>query len=130
MGRAGSTRPKSVQLLAVIEMYRGPLEYDWQTRFHLPLAALFDGRVSWHLGWLWTEQLLADPTTRVAQAASNLRVVDAAEWAIARGAQVVAHLMGAKTFEWPWPFERPYEPSMVAPDDAGRAANIARLNSL
>lgn len=55
-------------LLDLIEEHRGPLEYDWRTRFGLPLAGV--GRdMSFGEAWRLVRILLGDPSSQVAAAA-------------------------------------------------------------
>lgn len=113
-----------------MEHHRGALAYDWRTRFGLPLTAIFDGSLSWHSAWLYTEQLMLDPTSRVFQSVNGLRFYSPVELAVSRGVEYMVRFQGAKKFEWMWPFETAATTKLVARDDADRVANMHRLNAL
>lgn len=42
--------------------------FDWRTRFHLPLSALFTGEMSWAEAISLTRGLMSDPSSHVATA--------------------------------------------------------------
>lgn len=57
-------RPKSQDLLVLIEHHLDALEYDFRTRLGLPVRALFDGRMTWREGWALAQGFLADLSSR------------------------------------------------------------------
>lgn len=58
-------RPKSSDLLVLIEHHTAALEYDFRTRFGLPVSALFNGGVTWREGWNLAQELLMDMSSHV-----------------------------------------------------------------
>jgi hypothetical protein len=61
----GCERGGILTLLALIEEHPAAFSYDWRTRFHQPLQVIEHGGMSWREAWLLTQQLLADPSSRV-----------------------------------------------------------------
>jgi hypothetical protein len=67
-GRRRHEPPGILGLLDLIEEHRAAFAYDWRTRFHLPLDALDDGRMSLAEACLLLRGLAADPSSHVAAA--------------------------------------------------------------
>lgn len=67
-----SRRGKIRRLVQLIDEHPEAFAYDWRTRFGLPLAALFDGRMSWDEAYDLATVLASDPTSRVGVAVSGL----------------------------------------------------------
>lgn len=63
-GGAGGIR----ELVELIGEHPDEFAYDWRTRFGMPLAAVFDGRMSWQEARSLTRALAADPSSRVGAA--------------------------------------------------------------
>lgn len=69
MGGADRGPPgKIASVLRLIEDHPAEASYDWRTRFGLPVAAIFDGRMSWDEAYDLIRGLLSDPTSRLAAA--------------------------------------------------------------
>jgi hypothetical protein len=58
-------RPKSFDLLALIERHLPALRYDWRTRLGLPLTSIFDGTMSWMEAWGYAEEILKDQSSHL-----------------------------------------------------------------
>ena len=53
----------------MIEAHRGPIEYDWRTRFHLPLSSVGQpGEMTWSEAVRLSRILRADPSSALAAA--------------------------------------------------------------
>jgi hypothetical protein len=70
----------------VIAEHEAAFAYDWRTRFGLPLAAVFDGRMTWGETWALTQVLLADPSSQVSAAVAGWR------WPMSRESLALADL--------------------------------------
>jgi hypothetical protein len=76
-----------VTLLDYIEEHRPAFEYDWRTRFHMPLDV--PGGMSFGEAWRLTGVLLADPSSHVAAAVAGWPHPVSREWMLS------AHLYDA-----------------------------------
>ncbi len=56
------------ELVGLLAAHPDEFSYDWRTRFSLPVAAIFDGRMSWTEAVSLTKVLLGDPSSRVGAA--------------------------------------------------------------
>jgi hypothetical protein len=56
---------KIAGLLDLFAEHEQAFAYDWRSRFGLPLAAVFDGRMTWSEAWDLTQVLLTDPASCV-----------------------------------------------------------------
>lgn len=85
--------------------HRGAFEYDWRTRFHLPLAAV--GRaMGWGEAYRLTQRLAGDPSSAVATALNDW------DYPMTREAMVLADVFDsseanrvgrkAKAYPRPW----------------------------
>jgi hypothetical protein len=63
-GGAGGIR----ELVELIGEHPDEFQYDWRTRFGMPIAAVFDGRMSWREAASLTRTLIGDLTSRVGAA--------------------------------------------------------------
>ena len=59
-------------LLDLIEEHPGEWEYDWRTRFRLPLSRVGGRRMSWGEAFRLALILVSDPSTRVGAARAGL----------------------------------------------------------
>src|SRR5690606_28322185 len=62
----GREPPGIITLVNLIDQHTTAFEYDWRTRFGLPLRAVFTGDMTWREAWKLTLALLGDPSSRVA----------------------------------------------------------------
>lgn len=60
--------PPILTLLDAIDEHRAAFEYDWRTRFRLPLSAVGTKRMPWGEAWRLMELLARDPGSQVAAA--------------------------------------------------------------
>jgi hypothetical protein len=58
-------------LAQLIGEHLSAFEYDWRSRFGIPLRDIFEGRMTWREAWSLTEQLLGDPSSHVFAAVSG-----------------------------------------------------------
>lgn len=65
-GRRGGRAGKIAALFRLIDRHTAAIEYDWRTRFGLPLRAVFAGQISWREAVSLTSELLADPASHLA----------------------------------------------------------------
>lgn len=91
-------------LLKLIEEHRDAFEYDWRTRFGLPLKAIFSGEMSWREAAAMTRVLAADSSSRVFAA------VHGWDYPMSQEALILADQFDAFTranFKKPKPYPRP-----------------------
>jgi hypothetical protein len=107
----GSSPGKIRAVLRLIEDHPVEAAYDWRTRFGLPVAAVFDGRMSWDEAYDLARGLLADPTSRLAAARAGW------DHPLSREAMIFADLydltVAANTDRRkgkPKPYPRPFKP--------------------
>lgn len=91
-------------LLDLIEEHRSAFEYDWRSRFGLPLRSVFRGEMTWREALALTRELYRDPASHVSAAV--------AEWAhpMSREAFVLADVydvMAKANFKNTRPYPRP-----------------------
>ena len=61
-----------IALVSLVDQHHVELEYDWRTRFQLPLRSVFDGTLTWRESCALLKGLLTDPTSRIAAKVSGL----------------------------------------------------------
>jgi len=120
-------------VLRLIEDHPSACAYDFRSRFGLPVAAIFDGRITWDEAWMLLRELLGDPSSHLGAAHAG--------WAhpFSREAMILADLWDLnvavntdkkkrKPKPYPRPFKRPGNRSKapVASQDHIRAALAAR----
>lgn len=66
----GGSAPKVLTLLSVIDDHRGALEYDWRSRFNLPLTSV-PSEVGWDEAWRLYTRLSADPSSHISAAQND-----------------------------------------------------------
>lgn len=72
MDDPGGRRAGGIQwLVGLIDEHPDALTYDWRTRFGLPLASIFDGRMRWSESCALARSLIQDPTSRIGAAVSD-----------------------------------------------------------
>ena len=107
----GSPPGKIRAVLQLIEDHPVEASYDWRTRFGLPIAAVFDGRMTWDEAYDLVRGLLADPTSRLAAARAGWT------YPLSREAMIVADLYDLTAVAnsdrkkgKPKPYPRPFKP--------------------
>lgn len=102
----------------MIDAHRGAFEYDWRTRFHLPITVVGKS-MSWGEALRLTEQLAVDPSARIGAALAG--------WAnpVSREAMVLMDLYDlqhmSKASRKPKPYPRPWQgrkTQRAKPDDS------------
>jgi hypothetical protein len=95
-----------IALRVLIDEHRGAFEYDWRTRFHLPLDAIPEA-----MGWGEVHRmaliLAADPTSQVCSAISQWRHPLSWEGIALRDLYDMQH--ASKSKRKPKPYPRPWD---------------------
>lgn len=123
-GLAGGDPPGILGLVELIDEHRGAFEFDWRTRFGLPLADV-PGRMSWGEAWRLTRELSVEPDSHVASALAGW------QYPSSRAALVLAdlfdlhHTIHAK--QSPKPYPRPWD---AAPRTIRPTVSQARVREL
>jgi hypothetical protein len=71
-GALGGDFPGILTLLDLIEGHRSAFEYDWRTRFSIPLSAIGTRAMSWGEAFRLALILIADPSSQVGAATGGL----------------------------------------------------------
>ena len=72
-GTFGGDFPGILTLLDLIEGHRSAFEYDWRTRFSIPLSAIGTRAMSWGEAYRLALVLVEDQSSRVGAAVADLR---------------------------------------------------------
>lgn len=92
-------------LLDTIEEHRGAVEYDWRSRFHLPITCIPDG-MGYGEAWRLLRIVAADPSSQTAAAISGWAFpLDRAAQTLAVVAENVARNGGDKRWTYPRPWD-------------------------
>lgn len=96
-------------LLDLFEEHRAAFEYDWRTRFHLPLTVVPGGGMGWGEALRMTRILVGDPTSQVAAAVGEWSHPWSHESMVLANLYDLEHKVnaGKKT---PKPYPRPWDP--------------------
>lgn len=100
--------PPILTLLDLFEEHRSAFEYDWRTRFHLPLDDVGHG-MSWGEGWRLTHELLNDVTSHVAAAAAGWPHPITREWAVLADVYDLLARVNSERKRKPKPYPRPWD---------------------
>jgi hypothetical protein len=95
--------PGILTLLVLIRRHRGAYEFDWRTRFGVPLSDVPE-RMSWGEAVRLSRELAHEPTSHVAAALAGWEYPVSREWVALRA--VHARLGGKKDHPLPAPWER------------------------
>jgi len=95
------------ELVELIDEHQGPFEYDWRTRFHLPLSVVGES-MSWGEARRLVTQLCLDPSSHVAAALLGWSYPVSHEWLVGVS---VRQLTAAAHFKDPAPYPVPWESS-------------------
>ena len=91
-------------------MHRPAFEYDWRTRFNLPLSSI-GGEMSWAEAHHHTMTLVADPSSQVCASINGWDYPVSQEWLVLR--QIHDKFVQGK-FRKPFPFlPTPWDPKPV-----------------
>jgi hypothetical protein len=102
----------------LLDEHRGAFEYDWRTRFGLPLSAL-PVAMDWAEAWRLTLILVADPTSQVCAAMSAWKHPLSWEGIALRDLYDLQHQSKAK--RKPKPYPRPWD---VEPTKHGTGSQL------
>lgn len=101
--------PKCLTLLDAIDEHRGAFEYDFRTRFHLPLSSIPED-VGWGEAWRLYEILANDPSSAVGAASWGNKYRFSREAMILADLFDLTHLVNAPSKgPKPKPYPRPFE---------------------
>lgn len=99
----------------MIDAHRGAFEYDWRTRFHLPLQAV-GRRMSWGEAYRLTQILVQDPSSHVAASLAGLEYPITRVDLVLRDLYDLTHAIAAGK-KRPKPYPRPeVKKKRVQPD--------------
>jgi hypothetical protein len=103
--RGGREPGGILQLVRVIDEHRPAFEYDWRTRFHLPLTEV--GRsMPWGEAIRLTKVLQRDPSSHVQAALNDWDGPRSFEWTLLADLYDVtanAHFKKPRPYKRPWP---------------------------
>lgn len=106
--------------------HRGAFEYEWRTRFHLPLTAV-GTTMTYGEAWRLTAILTADPTSQVTAALQGWDGPRSREWFVLADLFDLTHATAAKH---PKPYPRPYRDGVQrGRTNRPRAEVVAILNA-
>jgi len=100
-----------VALHVLIDEHRGAFEYDWRTRFHLPLSSL-PTSMDWGEAYRLTLALAGDPSSHVSASVSGWKYALSAESIVLRDLYDLQHQ--SKTTKKPKPYPRPWDTATQA----------------
>lgn len=105
-GRGGCVAGGIEALADLIRQHRGAFEYDWRTRFHLPLTSI-PADMGWDEALRMLKILAEDPTSYVAAALSKWQ--HPATWELLALADLIDVQVRSKSKRKPKAYRRPWD---------------------